>query len=304
MNRAFERRAHAHPHRREPRHRPRDRQALLERRLARHHLFAARFPENCPWAAGPEDHIQVDLSDPEDTLARRRGDARTPRWRQAACAGQQRRHLAEGTEGRAARHADDGDESLAPSVRSELFATIGLARGLIEELTRAKGAIVNVTSIAGSRVHPFAGALTRRPRPRSAALTREMAADFGPLGVRVNAIAPAKSTPRSFRPERKRSSRQSRCAGWACPRKSPRRSIICVRINRATSPAPNCTSTAASTFSPIGTMREILDEMGRRAHAGRIGSRSGAVRELSVRPIFVVFYLEKRPAAAYDWTKD
>src|SRR5579863_5489818 len=25
------------------------------------------FPENCPWAAGPEDHIQVDLSDPDDT---------------------------------------------------------------------------------------------------------------------------------------------------------------------------------------------------------------------------------------------
>ncbi|HKX63779.1 MAG TPA: SDR family NAD(P)-dependent oxidoreductase, partial [Rhizomicrobium sp.] len=25
------------------------------------------FPENCPWAAGPEDHIQVDLADPRDT---------------------------------------------------------------------------------------------------------------------------------------------------------------------------------------------------------------------------------------------
>src|ERR1700748_2289098 len=26
------------------------------------------FPENCPWAAGPEDHIQVDLADADDTL--------------------------------------------------------------------------------------------------------------------------------------------------------------------------------------------------------------------------------------------
>ena len=26
------------------------------------------FPENCPWEMGPEDHIQVDLSTPEDTL--------------------------------------------------------------------------------------------------------------------------------------------------------------------------------------------------------------------------------------------
>src|SRR6201987_5756497 len=25
------------------------------------------FPENCPWAAGPEDHIQVDLADPGAT---------------------------------------------------------------------------------------------------------------------------------------------------------------------------------------------------------------------------------------------
>ena len=27
------------------------------------------FPENCPWEAGPEDHIQVDLSDPDNTEA-------------------------------------------------------------------------------------------------------------------------------------------------------------------------------------------------------------------------------------------
>src|ERR1044071_5057790 len=27
------------------------------------------FPENCPWGAGPEDHIQVDLADPDNTEA-------------------------------------------------------------------------------------------------------------------------------------------------------------------------------------------------------------------------------------------
>src|SRR3984957_15974421 len=27
------------------------------------------FPENCPWEAGPEDHIQVDLANPESTIA-------------------------------------------------------------------------------------------------------------------------------------------------------------------------------------------------------------------------------------------
>ena len=38
-----------------------------------------------------------------------------------------------------------------------LFATLWLARGLVDELAAAHGAIVNVTSIAGHAVHPFAG---------------------------------------------------------------------------------------------------------------------------------------------------
>ena len=61
------------------------------------------FPENCPWAAGPEDHIQVDLADPRDTL--RAVDEMRERLhrRQAARAGQQRRDLAQGRGRRAAR---------------------------------------------------------------------------------------------------------------------------------------------------------------------------------------------------------
>ena len=65
-----------------------------------------------------------------------------------------------------------------------------MARGLIEELKAAKGSVVNVTSIAGSRVHPFAGAAYATSKAALASLTREMAADFGRVGVRVNAIAP------------------------------------------------------------------------------------------------------------------
>jgi NAD(P)-dependent dehydrogenase (short-subunit alcohol dehydrogenase family) len=70
------------------------------------------------------------------------------------------------------------------------FAPIMLARGLIEELKAAKGSVVNVTSIAGSRVHPFAGAAYATSKAALASLTREMASDFGRHGVRVNAIAP------------------------------------------------------------------------------------------------------------------
>jgi NAD(P)-dependent dehydrogenase (short-subunit alcohol dehydrogenase family) len=74
--------------------------------------------------------------------------------------------------------------------RVNLFSTALLARGLFEELREAHGAIVNVTSIAGSRVHPFAGVAYATSKAALAALTREMAHDFGPYGVRVNAIAP------------------------------------------------------------------------------------------------------------------
>ena len=70
------------------------------------------------------------------------------------------------------------------------FSSVILARGLMQELAAAKGSVVNVTSIAGSRVHPFAGAAYSTSKAALAALTREMAHDFGPLGVRVNAIAP------------------------------------------------------------------------------------------------------------------
>ena len=70
------------------------------------------------------------------------------------------------------------------------FSTIWLAQGLVAELAAAHGAIVNVTSIAGSRVHPFAGSAYATSKAALAALTREMAADMGPLGIRVNAIAP------------------------------------------------------------------------------------------------------------------
>jgi len=148
------------------------------------------FPENCPWAAGPEDHIQVDLSDPDDTVrAVAEMRRRLPDGKLHALVN----NAAISPKGEGGRRL--GVLSSAMSVwrhvfEVNLFATIWLARGLIDELARAHGAIVNVTSIAGGRVHPFAGAAYATSKSALAALTREMAADFGPLGVRVNAIAP------------------------------------------------------------------------------------------------------------------
>ncbi len=85
---------------------------------------------------------------------------------------------------------------LTPSevARGTAVTYLGQVHGMMAALNRMRprnrGSIVNVTSIAGSRVHPFAGAAYSTSKAALAALTREMAADFGPWGVRVNAIAP------------------------------------------------------------------------------------------------------------------
>ena len=71
-----------------------------------------------------------------------------------------------------------------------LFAPLRLARGFAPVLHRGQGAVVNVTSIAGHAIHPFAGSAYSVSKAALSALTREMASEFGPLGIRVNAIAP------------------------------------------------------------------------------------------------------------------
>ena len=70
------------------------------------------------------------------------------------------------------------------------LAPILLARGLFDELKDGVGTVVNVTSIVGSRVHPFAGTAYATSKAALGCLTREMAHDFAPHGIRVNAIAP------------------------------------------------------------------------------------------------------------------
>lgn len=148
------------------------------------------FSEDCPWDGGRENHIQLDLSD-LDTLP--------------AAIATIRSKLPEGK-----LHAMVNNAAVSPKAADggrlgvlgtdmetwrhvfgvNFFSVAMLGHGLIEELTAAKGSILNVTSIAGARVHPFAGAAYATSKAALAALTREMAAEFGERGVRVNAIAP------------------------------------------------------------------------------------------------------------------
>ena len=148
------------------------------------------FPEDCPWEMGPEDHLQIDLADAGSTdeaiaevrsrLAGQRLDALV---NNAAISPKGTGGTRLGT-----IETDLGDWQHVFQVN--FFAPLLLARGLLHELETAQGSVVNVTSIAGSRVHPFAGAAYATSKAALAALTRELASDFGPRGIRVNAISP------------------------------------------------------------------------------------------------------------------
>ena len=148
------------------------------------------FPEDCPWDAGPEDHVQVDLADHADTTRaiseireRLEGGALHALVNNAAIS-------PKAPGGRRMGTMDTDIDTWSHVFRVNFFAPIMMARGLIEELKAAKGSVVHVTSIAGSRVHPFAGVAYATSKAALASLTREMAADFGRIGIRVNAIAP------------------------------------------------------------------------------------------------------------------
>ena len=147
------------------------------------------FDARCPWPGGEENHIQIDLADPKKTIE-------AIAVIQSKLNG--RLHALVNNAGISPKAPGGGRLStLETDLRTwghvfhvNFFASVVLARGLMAELAAAKGAVVNVTSIAGARVHPFAGAAYATSKAALAALTREMAHDFGPMGVRVNAIAP------------------------------------------------------------------------------------------------------------------
>ncbi len=81
------------------------------------------------------------------------------------------------------------------------FAPLKLSRGFAPALHRGNGAIVNVTSIAGHYIHPFAGSAYSISKAALSALTREMANEFAAIGVRVNAVAPGEIQTDMIQPE-------------------------------------------------------------------------------------------------------
>src|SRR5689334_19115614 len=81
------------------------------------------------------------------------------------------------------------------------FAPLLLARGFADALAPARGCIVNITSIAGHAIHPFAGSAYSTSKAALSALTRELAVELAQLGVRVNAVAPGEIRTAMLSPE-------------------------------------------------------------------------------------------------------
>jgi NAD(P)-dependent dehydrogenase (short-subunit alcohol dehydrogenase family) len=148
------------------------------------------FPRDHRGYAGPENYVQIDLGNKKELSAgieeirKRLGGAPLNALVNNAAISPK------GEGGNRLGSIDTDIEIWDHVFQVNFFAPILLARGLIKELELGHGSIVNITSIAGSRVHPFAGSAYATSKAALSALTREMAVDFGPYGVRVNAIAP------------------------------------------------------------------------------------------------------------------
>ena len=148
------------------------------------------FSALCPWPSGGENHVQLDLADPvdigrgiEQIRSRLAGGRLDALVNNAAIS-------PKGKDGSRLGAMDTPFDLWRQVFNVNFFAPVALARGLVDELALAQGCVDNVTSIAGSRVHPFAGSAYATSKAALAALTREMSHDFGPRGIRVNAIAP------------------------------------------------------------------------------------------------------------------
>ena len=139
------------------------------------------FSERCMWPSGRENHIQADLAD--IVRSKLKGGKLAAMVNNAGIS-------PKGPNGERLGVRDTDAATWMHVMNVNLISTALLVRALTPELIAAKASIVNVTSIVGSRVHPFAGVAYAASKAALAALTRELAHEYGSLGVRVNAIAP------------------------------------------------------------------------------------------------------------------
>lgn len=153
-------------------------------------LARTPFSEICPWAEGIVKHIRVDLSD-AGSIRQAVNELQEKLDGRPLAALVNNAGISPKTEAGGRMGVMETSVDTMQSVQMvNMVAPLMLTRELIGPLTQGKGAVVNVTSIAGVRIHPYAGAAYAVSKAALSALTRELAAELGHTGLRVNAVAP------------------------------------------------------------------------------------------------------------------
>ncbi|MCH8908627.1 MAG: SDR family oxidoreductase [Candidatus Heimdallarchaeota archaeon] len=81
------------------------------------------------------------------------------------------------------------DEEIERIYRTNVFALLALSREALPHLIKTKGSIINISSGAANTARA-GGSIYASSKAAVNALTRNLAAEFGPSGVRVNVISP------------------------------------------------------------------------------------------------------------------
>lgn len=148
------------------------------------------FSEQCPWADGIIKHIMVDLSDDSSIEEGCQNLMKKLNGKGLAALVNNAGISPKGPDGERLGASNTSAEIMRQVQQVNLVAPMMLSQKLLEPLTIAKGSIVNVTSIAGHRVHQFAGSAYAMSKAGLSTFTRELAHELGNTGVRVNAVAP------------------------------------------------------------------------------------------------------------------
>ncbi|MEO0370324.1 MAG: SDR family oxidoreductase [Pseudomonadota bacterium] len=153
-------------------------------------LARTPFSQVCPWAEGIVQHIEVDLTR-EASIMEACGTLRERLGDKGLSALVNNAGISPKDEGGARLSAMKTSFDTWNAVQMvNLMGPLMLCQQLLGPLSQAKGAVVNVTSIAGTQIHPFAGAAYAVSKAGLSALTRELAFELADSGVRVNAVSP------------------------------------------------------------------------------------------------------------------
>ncbi|UGQ10386.1 SDR family oxidoreductase [Yinghuangia sp. ASG 101] len=101
-----------------------------------------------------------------------------------------------GTSMRAAGFVDIDDAAWRETYEINLFATVRVTRLLLPALLRARGTVVNVSSIGARAAFPPVDYGTAKAALTN--LTKALAEEFGPLGLRALTVSPGPTRTRNF----------------------------------------------------------------------------------------------------------